>query len=38
MNLMASRTAGRLRFIVPTCTIFPYRAVASTILRPSHTV
>jgi len=35
---MACRTAGRLRFIVPTWTIFPYFRVASTILRPSHTV
>src|SRR5262249_10432257 len=38
MNLIASRTAGRLRFIVPTCTIFPYARVASTIFRPSHPV
>ncbi len=35
---MAWRTAGRLRFIVPTCTIFLYFSVASTILRPSNTV
>jgi hypothetical protein len=38
MNLIASRMAGRLRFIVPTWTIFPYFLVASTIRRPSHTV
>ena len=38
MNLMACRTAGRLRFMVPTCTILLYLRAASTIFRPSHTV
>ena len=38
MNWIACRTEGRLRFMVPVCTTFPYLCAASTILRPSHTV
>ena len=38
MNLMAACTAGRLRFIVPTCTSLLERAAASIIRRPSSTV
>ena len=37
-NWMACFTAGRLRFMVPTCTILPWSRAASTIWRPSKTV